>query len=479
LILLIACVGVLALWARIIDAYVMGSYPVSRSGSTNFFVQSAFGETDSSLVTAAFREKPTPGNVMIAVLASTGKEAPPEQDGWIRAVQSNGETPAQSIYYREVQTADTVNIQMGGLSRESHHALHVYEYRYIDIDSGLIASSSASGDGRSSQVMPDHAPAERLLDFAAVVLRDREKIYAVSPEGFSVRRTDATRGVGGVTVLGVDRLSQFGDKDPYRADFSGYAAWTMQTVTFRTAISIDAVQVLSDLGPAVTIDASSNLEEPKEGEATTFSFNVRNAGTTAISNPVFLVRVPKYLDLRSANATSGSYAPRTGIWKMSELAAGGTATLTVTADPSAGSADASFFFRALLESYDGMIEGMPLPWDVVFVHVKLYPRKDSSVACPNIANARVVAKSAAPDSPETVLALSATNATYVLVADTLDILQAEVHPYTTVLPFTRSSVLNDTIYVWFASPCDQAQVVSGVVDDVDEEVEEKPIKPKM
>jgi len=82
----------------------------------------------------------------------------------------------------------------------------------------------------------------------------------------------------------------------------------------------------ADLSLAKTV----NNQQPNIGDQITFTVTLNNAGPNGATNIQVRDQVPLGTTFVSANPSQGVYNPATGIWTLTGLAAGGTATLQIT-----------------------------------------------------------------------------------------------------------------------------------------------------
>ena len=82
-----------------------------------------------------------------------------------------------------------------------------------------------------------------------------------------------------------------------------------------------------DLGLTKTV---SN-PRPNVGDTVTFTVTLTNPGPLAASGVVVTDALPSGLAYVSSTTTAGSYNPNTGTWAVGSVAAGATATLTISA----------------------------------------------------------------------------------------------------------------------------------------------------
>ena len=73
-----------------------------------------------------------------------------------------------------------------------------------------------------------------------------------------------------------------------------------------------------------------NNQQPNIGDQITFTVTLNNTGPNGATNIQVRDQVPLGTTLVSANPSQGVYNPATGIWTLTGLAAGGTATLQIT-----------------------------------------------------------------------------------------------------------------------------------------------------
>ena len=423
---------------------------------TRYFVQSASGESESGVVAALFRADPAPGHVLVAVVATSAESDIPSRDGWSKLIGSrSGERPSQAVWYREVMPGDRREVVWNGLPKGTPSILHVYEYQHLDLSQSPLASHAA-GVGAQAWVDEPHGPSEQWLDLSAVAVIGRETMSAWSPEDFSIRRMIKGNGSDALTAAFAERMSLPTDDGAYALSFGDSGPWVMQTVSFATSMAIESVQSAASPEPPLVIETSLDRDTISEGETATMTVQVMNPGASEAEDLQISVRVPNDVRLRSASAGAGAYLPRAGIWNIPALGAGQSATLTLTVEAPAGSADATMIWKARVGWYDGMDELATPAWDAVRLAVRHYPRLNpDDVVCPEIVPGSVLIPEGSEPGERVNVRVSATHATYVLVAQGTDILTAEAAPYSTSIPFTLSGPA-DEVVVWFASACDQS-----------------------
>jgi uncharacterized repeat protein (TIGR01451 family) len=109
-----------------------------------------------------------------------------------------------------------------------------------------------------------------------------------------------------VTITGADQF------DPNLANNTATA-----TVTPKTA--------------DVSLTKSVDDPTPNVGDTVTFTLNLANAGPDPATGEVVSDPLPAGLTFQAANPSQGTYDPSTGVWTFGTVAAGGAATMTITA----------------------------------------------------------------------------------------------------------------------------------------------------
>jgi uncharacterized repeat protein (TIGR01451 family) len=106
------------------------------------------------------------------------------------------------------------------------------------------------------------------------------------------------------------------------------------TAHFDPVSANDSASAILEL-PEADLTVSESTDPPQAVTGVSFNEIVRvsNAGPDAASNVSVMAAVPAGLTFVSATATSGSYDPSSGIWRVANVAVGGSETLTLTEIP--------------------------------------------------------------------------------------------------------------------------------------------------
>ena len=130
-------------------------------------------------------------------------------------------------------------------------------------------------------------------------------------------RGSLNTGTGGTVIRNSAAISNLNEIDLVAANDT-----TGQTVTVQ----------LADLGVGMALDNPA----PNEGSVVTYTITVTNNGPDPTTTTTVTDVLPTGLTYQSSSATVGSYASGSGIWTVGALAAGASATLTLSAKVNAG-----------------------------------------------------------------------------------------------------------------------------------------------
>lgn len=451
--------GLSAIW-------MIWTYPtvVPDSDAGFYLIQKAEGYSRSTgSVSATFRREPKAGNLIVGVLSSKDPVTYEATEGWISAVNALDQSPGQAVFYRTAPGDGQKSFGFSGFPERSIMQVQLFEFRGFDAYQPIVSVLSAQGFGETFALGASEAWDSRTLVLTAISATSRLTVESWEPSE-AVELTDQQMPFGGALTSAAAQV--FG-ADNGAVAIGGYlskpANWLAHAVVFRVpaeAIGASGAEDASDI--SVTI-VSTTLE-PKIYLPMTYTVTVKNDGPETATNVDIDHRIASALHLRKATASSGEYLQRSGVWSVPSLAPGDVATLTVEAVVDEESVHASFLNTAAVVYLDQLDLDLN-DNQAAFMTTPRRPKRaqiDALVDCPQITGASLAIEGGAETSPsrDVTLMLSAKNATYVLIAEGDDIMQAAMYPVRGTMQYlVRDPRETATLYAWFGNECDQASVV--------------------
>jgi len=459
--------GAIFIGIALFFAYFIGT--INLSHAEKFFVQSAYGESyNSQSVSAEFRREPVQGDLLIAVLASDSQVVAPAPVGWMRVENSNG-NPSQSMYYKYAGGNEPKEVSLHGASVRGDFGLHIYEYRGIVPLSAPVMHLEESGFGTTAAIGEGVALKESGFMFAATTARGRLNIYDWDPKEFSSRNNFETKGSRAVSVVGGDvTIPANSDGNWLEMTFAKRSDWTMDALIFRINNDLSLAQSAEEYASNVEISTQVNARNPNEGDQIEYTVQVTNTDDAAIHNVDVLLPLPKAVRLQSASFTHGTYFPVVGLWNIDTLEPGEVASLSFQAIVQPLTANTSFLFRSTVTYFDEMDLTKDPAWDAVILDVtgKVRLQADSlEKDCPVIGSPTVKINGGAElaGDDQATLAISGSNATYALLNETPDFINARYASLGTNQPYVLTDEEQQTAYVWLMSTCDRAPIVEDSI----------------
>ncbi|MGQ0721389.1 MAG: DNRLRE domain-containing protein [Candidatus Eiseniibacteriota bacterium] len=183
----------------------------------------------------------------------------------------------------------------------------------------------------------------------------------------------------GVWVVGAVAVGDSATLDLACSVDAGAAGSSIQNVAAVTASlrgdpdgSDDAAAAMLYV-PAVDLAVTKVVDAPaaNEGDAVVFTIGVANAGPDSASAVLVADLLPVGLTHQSDSATHGIYAPGAGQWDLGSLAAGDSATLSITATVDPGTGGTTLWNAAALAALDQTDVAAANDADSVSVSVRL------------------------------------------------------------------------------------------------------------